>query len=375
MYRPLFVSSVVLAMGVSACAPQVTAPKAAGVQTSGGVSTLAPDDRGDPALHHDYKISHEGVSSTYVWIPRFEAYQVLHPAVAGHPGKPRGFWVKDRPAGTEGLDWSREAFGGFYVAKFEASRSSAGTALSVTGAKPWNAVSWPEARTASDAVLPGRSHLMRGDEWTALSVWALTHGVKVRGNTLFGHDAEDAGLMWDGSSETGPAATGTGAKADWDAGTNLTSHTGGPDGVFDLVGNLQEWDGALAMRGYDLEVDGNSTGLGGTLPGYVATLHTDSSLRRFGIAGTTQLQPNTALSADFYADYFHGGGLNQGTGHGGAAATAPGAEAQLFRAARGGSFDKGHHDDPSQAGMWLVCVNRDDGFRSNWMGFRPAMAF
>jgi hypothetical protein len=367
--RQMALASAALALAVSACAPTVNT---SGVvpQTSGGATRLAPDDTGDVTSHHDYVLRQNGVESAYVWIPRFEAYQLIRPEAAGHAGKPRGYWLKDQPAGIEGVDWVRESFGGFYAAKYEASKAASGAAVSVRGASPWNAVTWPEANAAAESVLPGRSHLMRGDEWTALSVWAFTHGIRVRGNTLFGQDADDANLKWDGASQTGPSATGTGNRSDWDGKTNLTSHTGRTDGVFDLVGNLQEWDGALAMRGYDLEIDGSSTGLGGTLPGYVATLHTDVALRRYGIAGTTQAVPNTALSADFYADFFHGGGLNLGHG-----AAAPAGDPQLFRAARGGSFERGHHDDPSQAGMWLLCMNRDDAFRSEWMGFRPALKY
>ncbi|MBM3268231.1 MAG: hypothetical protein FJZ01_11340 [Candidatus Sericytochromatia bacterium] len=356
-----------VALALAGCAPQGTP---AGAAISGGVARLAPDDAGDPLVHHEYVLDQAGARSVFVWIPRFEAFQLLKPDAAGHAGKPRGYWVKDRPAGSEGADWIRQEFGGFYAAKYEASRGPDGRAASVRGAAPWSGATWPEARAASEAVLPGRSHLLRGEEWTALAVWAFTRGQQVKGNTWFGHAADDPEIRWEGGGAGAPSLTGTGSRADWAPGHNATSHTGGSDGVFDLVGNVQEWDGSLAMRGYDLEVDGVSTGLGGTLPGYVATLHTDPVLRTLGVAGTTQTQPGTALSADFYADFFHGGGL--AGGHGVAPAAS---EPQLFRAARGGSFEKGHHDEPAQAGMWLLCLNRTDDFRADWMGFRPALSF
>ncbi|NBP24768.1 MAG: hypothetical protein EBU81_09525, partial [Proteobacteria bacterium] len=101
--------------------------------------------------------------------------------------------------------------------------------------------------------------------------------------------------------------------------------------------------------------------------------HTDPLLRQFGVAGRT----SQAAVNFFGSDYFHGGGLVQGHDSSGthAAAPAAGDPVLTYRGARGGSFDRGHHDDPTQAGMWLLCVNRTEDFQSDWMGFRPALRY
>jgi hypothetical protein len=358
-----------LLSGCSAQAPQALQAQAGATSTV----RLAPGDVGDPAVHHDFVVTTNGIDNVFTWIPRFEAYQLIRPSQAGHKDRPVGTWVGAQPQGIAGVDWARQDFGGFYVAKYEASRTGeTQPAAAVTrGAQPW-ATTWLEANAVSKAMVPGASHLMRGDEWTALAVWSELHGVDVRGNTLAGIDADQPSIVWEQKLAGEAALTGTAKDATWANGVNLTSHTGRAEGVLDLVGNVQEWDGALSMVGYELTIDNQPLDVGATVPGYVASLHTDPLLRQFGVAGRTQ---QTAVSF-FRSDYFHGGGLTQGHDNSGTHATTPADGPVLtYRGGRGGSFDRGHHDEPAQAGMWLLCVNRTEDFKSNWMGFRPALRY
>ena len=331
-------------------------------------SGMAPDDRGDVARHHDYVLTNQGIESQFVWVPRFTAYQVLKPGPAGHPSLPVGAWVGQQPGGTEGSDWVQESFGGFYAGKYEASRTSDGQATVQAGAPPWADVTWAEADRRSAELSPGHSHLMKGDEWAALAIWASTHGVAMRGNTLYGKDAADPSTRFTLAQGRGAALTGSGRAETW-GDRNMTSHTGDASGVFDLVGNVREWDGAVSLRDNDLLLGSTPTGIGGTLPGYVASMHTDARLRRYLIPGRTQ-----ALPSEFFGgDYFHsGGGL---AGHGAPATGGTVSPETLLHANRGGSFNDGHQAEPIQAGVWLLCINLDDRAADDALGFRPALSF
>jgi len=329
---------------------------------------LAPDDPGAPDRHHDYVHTRDGIESRFVWIPRFTAYQVMRPQAAGAASLPVGAWMGERPAGTEGADWVQETFGGFYAAKYEASRTSDGQLAVRAHVAPWSDVTWAEADRASAAWWPGHSHLLKGDEWAAMAIWASMHGVALRGNTLYGVDAADPSTRFTLAPGRGAALTGSGRSESWGS-RNLTSHTGDEAGVFDLVGNVREWDGAVSLRDNDLLLGASPTGIGGTLPGYVASMHTDSRLRRFLIPGRTQALP----SEYFGGDFFHsGGGL---PGHGAPAGSAAVSPDTLLHANRGGAFNDGHQAEPIQAGMWLLCINLDDRTTDDALGFRPALSF
>ncbi|MBM3268230.1 MAG: hypothetical protein FJZ01_11335 [Candidatus Sericytochromatia bacterium] len=352
-----------IAAGLAACAaPVVVVPLPEADPRAG----MAPDDAGDPARHHDYTLRTAAGESEFVWIPRFTAYQLLR----RNGDLPLGAWVKDPPAGSEGREFARERFGGFYVGKYEASRATDGSVLVRQGAEPWAMVEWDEARRVSDALLPGRSHLLRGDEWTALAVWSAIHAVDVRGNTKYGADGLDPATTFDKVGTSGVARTGSARNAAWRPDQDASSHTGGPDGVFDLVGNLREWESAVTMIGHEFRIDGVPTGIGGTAPGYVASLHTSPELRRFGVVAGTTAQPAVAwfgLDAYHVAGYAAPGGGHAGTGGGDGA--------REYRTNRGGTYIDGHSGEVAQAGMWLLCVNREVGYKGEDQGFRPALRF
>lgn len=269
--------------------------------------TLASDDRGNPALHHDYVVKKNGVASTFVWVPRFEAYQLIVPGNCGpeHGARPVGFWVAERPSsGDENADWAREIFGGFYAGKFEASHadSTPGSAANAWAATlgiapalkvapycvPWSNVTWDEAVALCQAYDP-RCHLMEDDEWTALAVWSMIRGLKVYGNNAEGKDESDGAISFVLSPFLGRTAlTGSGSRQDWSGDVNGTTHTGTPSGVYDLNGNVHEWTGTLGgapgsvrflLKGAELPLTLPSTGL-------ITSLSVEPTLRRLGIPGS-----------------------------------------------------------------------------------------
>jgi hypothetical protein len=372
MFAKLLPASVLLALSLAACATPPSGGETLGDAlraASDPRAGMAPDDTGDALKHHDYVVKTSGGESVFVWIPSFTAYQVLHKT-----GElPRGAWVKDRPAGVEGFDWARDTFGGFYIGKYEASMASDGSAIVRKGLVPWSNVEWEDAKRVSEAIAPGKSHMVRGDEWTALAIWTAINGIDVRGNTKYGKDGLDTATTFEKATEDGVALTGSARNAAWTGGSDTTSHTGGPDGVFDLVGNLREWESSTTLRGWEFYIDGVATGIGGTAPGYITSLHTQPELRRFGIvAGTSE----KVVVNYFNADAYHVSGFAApGGGHAGNGGPSGGDESREYRTNRGGTYIDGHSGEVAQAGLWLLCSNREVGYRSTDQGFRPALKF
>ncbi|MBM3260216.1 MAG: hypothetical protein FJY99_10770 [Candidatus Sericytochromatia bacterium] len=324
---------------------------------------LAPDDKGPVDRHHDYFFGHDGTFSQFVWIPRFTAYQLLEPARAGHPGKPVGYWVEGKPVGEAGVVWSSEEFGGFYAAKFEASRldavpgevgsgagATAGTSSRAKVARrcvPWATVDYDESMAAC-ALMGLHAHMMHDEEWTALAVWALIHGVEVRGNNRLGVDADEPGIAFltDPTNEL-RTLTGTGRNPDWPTEVNTTSHTGLEDGVLDLNGNVNEWTQELHVdEAYQMLILDVPTGLEAPGKGYVVGLATDPRFRRYGLPITAN-----GSSTWFSGDFFNRQKVDT-------------------RAMRGGTWG-----DEDRSGLWNTYLNCLRTFRLPNGGFRPCLTY
>jgi len=266
---------------------------------------LAPGDAGPIGAHHDHVVTRDGVSSTFVWIPVFQAYQLIRPEACGYAGQPAGSWVEDQPSsGVREVDWAVETFGGFYAGKYEACRADAvpGTAIDGAGATQGSALELKVARSCMpwpvtfDQALEACSdydpacHLMADDEWTALAVWSMIRGVTVYGNNLAGEDFDDSTIKFPDPPINHPATlTGRGYSSSWRGSTNLTTHTGTTAGVYDLNGNMLEWTSTLGKASRSNRYTVNGVELDVSVPesGYIPALSTDPRLRRYGVPETT----------------------------------------------------------------------------------------
>lgn len=209
-------------------------------------------------------------------------------------------------------------YGGFWVDKYEASRSDAtataeGTStvpVSIRGVVPWTSINLSSAQSnASNSnrqiTSLGSCHLIGMKEWTAIYLLGRfakeknifgatsTNGWNERGNTRTGKDLNNTtcsddpveptgsggslgrcltgtgvkswGHLLDGTATTNPSGTALGASAD--SATNSTSAFDGDLQVYDLVGNIKEWiDFTVTRASAITKVDTGYQGSGITLP-------------------------------------------------------------------------------------------------------------
>jgi formylglycine-generating enzyme required for sulfatase activity len=308
-----------------------------------------------------------GVSSTFVWVPVFQAYQLIRPSNCGYSGQPVGMWVASQPtSGTRDVDWAVETFGGFYAGKYEASRADAvaGNASSGLGATagssstlkvapfcvPWTNVTWDQAKAAC-AAYDLSCHLMTDDEWTALAVWSMIRGVTVYGNNSSGKDTNDNGITFLDDPTYGSvdrALTGSGKRSSWSGEVNPTTHTGTTAGVYDLNGNVWEWTATLggASGSNRYTVNGSDTGVSMPGSGYISSLSTDARLRRYGVPASTG-----GSTAAFGADYFD-------------------PDNNSLTASLRGGWSNG-----PGAGVWSLNLSRARSYSGDDVGFRPVLRF
>ena len=179
-----------------------------------------------------------GLPSLLVYIPAFKNSDVL---AGGNDSTHPAFIVN----GVQ--------IPGFYYSKYENVVHN-GKAYSLPAEDPQTSTNFDTAREYCEAKGYGW-HLSTNAEWAALALWCKKNGFIPRGNNYYGRDDHEseykaitAHTLNDG--RTGRVATGTGPLT-W-------SHDGTVSGVWDMNGNVAEWQGGLRLVWGEIQILANN---------------------------------------------------------------------------------------------------------------------
>lgn len=188
------------------------------------------------------KIDDTGLPSVLVYIPAFKNSDVLaggndsvHPAFIVNGVQIKGFWYS----------------------KYQNCTNN-GVAYSLPAEDPHANINFDSARDRCEAKGHGW-HLSTNAEWAAIALWCKKNGFMPYGNNNWGKDSRESNykaiptLYESGESHKGePArvATGTGPLS-W-------SHDKTLAGIWDLNGNVWEWQGGLRMVWGEIQILANN---------------------------------------------------------------------------------------------------------------------
>ena len=148
---------------------------------------------------------------------------------------------------------SVKKYGGFYISRYNISKSSAGNPQSVKGIRPWGKINFNDAKKIASTIEDNeavKSHLTFGAEYDSVLEWFIKTEVKT-----FAEIAEDStewGNHW--NTENSPRkVVETGSREKWCA-----------NNIYDLAGNVDEWTQEQhnslnrVLRGGDVTYDGDT---------------------------------------------------------------------------------------------------------------------
>ena len=190
---------------------------------------------------HRLMIDQFGNSSEMVYIEKFYLDDVI--ASASH--RPHPAFVVD---GIE-LD-------GIYISKYQNVVIN-GLACSIAGVDPTTNINFDDAQKVCSLKGPGW-HLMTALEWGAIALWCQKNNFFPYGNNDMGKDIREddyiAKISYiDMKKNICRVATGSGPTS-W-------SHNGCSDGIYDLNGNIWEWNNGIRLVFGELQMIPNSNEL------------------------------------------------------------------------------------------------------------------
>ena len=125
---------------------------------------------------------------------------------------------------------SVKKYGGFYISRYDISKSSAGKPQSVKGVMPWVNINFDDAKKVASTIEDNeavKSHLTFGAEYDSVLEWFIKTEVKTLAEIA--EDSTEWGNHW--STENSPKkVVETGSREEWCA-----------NNIYDFAGNVDEW--------------------------------------------------------------------------------------------------------------------------------------
>ncbi len=175
-------------------------------------------------------------------------------------------------------------YGGFYISRYNISKSSAGKPQSVKGVMPWVNIDFDDAKEVASTIENNeavKSHLTFGAEYDSVLEWFIKSNARTRSEIA--EDSSNWGNHWN-TRNSPRRVVKTGSREEW-----CTNN------IYDFAGNVEEWtqeqyDGSYnyyssysVIRGGFCNNDGdcrsvayrnyNCTGIGYGSTGFRATLY------------------------------------------------------------------------------------------------------
>ena len=185
--------------------------------------------------------------SVMVYIPKFKNSDVLtggndstHPAFIVNGQEIPGFWYSKYQN---------------VVHTTQLTDGSIAAAYSLPGEDPAANITFDTARSRCEAKGVGW-HLSTNAEWAAIALWCKKNGFMPYGNNNYGKDTRESNykaipsMEKDSSERTQRVATGTGPLT-W-------SHDKTLSGIWDLNGNVWEWQGGIRLVWGELQILANN---------------------------------------------------------------------------------------------------------------------
>lgn len=125
---------------------------------------------------------------------------------------------------------SVKKYGGFYISRYNISKSSAGKPQSVKGVMPWVNINFDDAKKIASTIEDNeavKSHLTFGVEYDSVLEWFIKTEVKTLAEIA--EDSNEWGNHWDAENSLKKVVE-TGSREEWCA-----------NNIYDFAGNVDEW--------------------------------------------------------------------------------------------------------------------------------------